>query len=99
MVGRPAVSAFCSAPLPSLPASREGREGTEGRGKARRWRVESLLPDRLIQGIESPEKLRIAIRHTLIHDVAVHHPQLLPHSHFDLRAEPGLRTSLPVWNF
>jgi hypothetical protein len=36
----------------------------------------------------------MTIRHALIHDLAVHNPQLLPHSPVDLRTEPDRRTSL-----
>jgi hypothetical protein len=36
----------------------------------------------------------MTIRHALIHNLAVHNPQLLPHSPVDLRTEPDRRTSL-----
>jgi hypothetical protein len=49
-------------------------------------------------GIELPEQFVMAVRHALIHDVAVHHPQLLSHARLELGPEAGCPVSR-IWGF
>jgi hypothetical protein len=58
-----------------------------------------LLPGCVLEIVEPLDELGTAIRHPLIHDVAVDDAKLLPDSHLDIVPQPDGRTRGQIWHF
>src|SRR6266446_1532281 len=58
-----------------------------------------LFPGCVLEIPEPLEQLGTAIRHSLVHDVAVDNAQLLPDSRLDIGPQPDGRTRVQIWHF
>src|SRR5713101_8864673 len=61
--------------------------------------LQIVFPGSVLQIVELLENLGTAIRHSLVHDVAVDNTQLLPDSHLDIGPQPNGRTRVQIRHF